>query len=104
VASIDAKIVDCGEYECFSNNGKIPTGKDPAEWAVELERSGAGEILITSIEQDGTMGGYDIDLVKEISESVSIPVIASGGARDYLHMLDALQIGGASAVATASIF
>lgn len=104
VASIDAKNADCGRYECFSNNGKVPTGKDPVEWAVELERLGAGEILITSIEQDGTMEGYDIDLIKAISESVNVPIIASGGAGDYSHMLDALQLGGASAVAAASIF
>ena len=104
VASIDASLNDDGRYECFSHNGQASTGKDPVEWAIQLESLGAGEILITSIERDGTMNGYDTELIKSISSAVNIPVIASGGAGNYSHMLDALIKGGASAVAAASIF
>jgi imidazole glycerol-phosphate synthase subunit HisF len=104
VASIDVRINENGKYECFSHCGQEPTGKDPVEWAKELEILGAGEILLTSIELDGTMKGYDNKLIKLISSSVKIPVIASGGAGNYKHMLDALQKGGASAIAAASIF
>lgn len=104
VASIDAKINDYGVYECFSHAGKRPTGKDPVVWAKILEESGVGEILLTSIDRDGFMNGYDIELVHKISAAVSVPVIASGGAGNYAHFLEAIQSGGASAVAAASIF
>jgi cyclase len=91
-------------YECFRNSGKIATGKHPVEWAVEMEKKGAGELLITSIQHDGAMNGYDLDLIKSVTHEVSIPVIASGGAKDYEDMYQALTAGGASAVAAASIF
>lgn len=104
VASIDVKKNDAGNYECFSHCGKKPTGFDPISWAKHLEELGVGEILVTSIERDGSMLGYDTELTKNISTAVSIPVIASGGAGNYEHMLDVIQNGGASAVAAASIF
>ncbi|NOQ81332.1 MAG: imidazole glycerol phosphate synthase subunit HisF [Methylophaga sp.] len=104
VASIDVRLSKNNKYECFSHCGQEPTGKDPVEWAKELEKLGAGEILLTSIERDGTMQGYDNNLIQLISSSVTIPVIASGGAGNYEHILEALQKGGASAIAAASIF
>lgn len=102
VASIDAKK-NGDDYECYSACGLKPTGKDATAWARELESRGAGEILITSIENDGTMQGYDLELIRSVSESVTIPVIASGGAGNYEHMYQALK-SGATAVAAASIF
>lgn len=104
VVSIDAVKKGNGDYECVRNSGKVPTGKNPVEWAQEMEKRGAGELLVTSVPNDGAMVGYDLALIKEISNAVSIPVIASGGARNYNDMLEALQVGKASAVAAASIF
>jgi len=104
VVSIDARLCTNGRYECFSHSGTKSTGRDAVEWAREAVDRGAGEILLTSIDRDGTMEGYDIDLIRSITEAVSIPVIASGGAGNYEHMLQAIKIGGASAVAAASIF
>lgn len=104
VVSIDAQKKADGTYECYSNSGTKPTGKEPGSWAHEMEQLGAGEILITSIERDGTMQGYDIDLIKRVTDSVSVPVIASGGAGNYMHMYEAINEGKASAVAAASIF
>ncbi|MAE81183.1 MAG: imidazole glycerol phosphate synthase subunit HisF [Flammeovirgaceae bacterium] len=103
VVSIDAKKVD-DHYECFSHSGKTPTGKDPVDTAKDAEVRGAGEILITSIERDGFMEGYDIELTKLVSQAVSIPVIASGGAGSYQDMVDVLKGSKASAVAAASIY
>ncbi len=103
VASIDAKKTGSG-YKCFKNCAKTETGLEAAEWAQRLEKLGAGEILITSIERDGTMSGYEYELIKSVSEKVNIPVIASGGAGCYNDMLKAINEGGASAVAAASIF
>lgn len=104
VASIDAYKKSDGSYECYSFSGTEPTGKDVETWSKEVERLGAGEILITSIERDGTMSGYDLDLITLVSNSVDIPVIASGGAGNYQHMSEAVLQGGASAIAAASIF
>lgn len=104
VASIDARRQDDGRYRCFSHCGTVDTGREPAEWASELMQRGAGEILITSIERDGTMLGYDLDLIEQVARAVSLPVIASGGAGSYEHMRLAIQQAGASAVAAASIF
>lgn len=103
VASIDAKKVN-GIYECFSHSGTKPTGKEVSQWAKYLESLGAGEILITSIEKDGTMEGYDLELIKKVTDVVKIPVIASGGAGNYEDMHKALATAKASAVAAASIF
>ena len=103
VASIDVRAQD-GGWTCFSHAGRQPTGREVMAWARELEDRGAGEILVTSIERDGTMQGYDLPLIEEVVRSVSIPVIASGGAGNYQHMVDAVTQAGASAVAAASIF
>ena len=103
VASIDFKLVD-NKYLCFSHSGTKCTNRDPIELSRELENRGAGEILITSIDRDGTMKGYDIDILNTISTSVNIPVIASGGAGKYEHMWEAIDYGGVSAVAAASMF
>lgn len=104
VASIDARKNENGHYECYSFAGSRPTGKEVVAWAKTLEELGAGEILITSVEKDGTMEGYDIELINHVSSNVGIPVIASGGAGNYQHLLDAIRIGRAAAVAAASIF
>ncbi len=104
VASVDVRNISHRKWECFSHAGQIPTGRDVVDWVKELEDRGAGEILLTSIERDGTMEGYDIDLLATVSEAVKLPVIASGGAGSYQHFVDAVLEGGASAVAAASIF
>jgi len=104
VASIDAKKLTDGRYEVFTHSGTRAAGIDPVTLAREFETLGAGEILLTSIDRDGTMTQYDIDLIRKVSEAVTIPVIASGGAGNYEHMASALIEGGASAVAAASIF
>jgi imidazole glycerol-phosphate synthase subunit HisF len=103
VASIDARRMD-GSHRCYSHSGSIATEKRPAAWAKELESRGAGEILITSIDRDGTMTGYDLELIEQVVHGVNVPVIASGGAGNYEHMRQAVQEAGASAVAAASIF
>lgn len=84
--------------------GKNDSGRDPVSWAKEVERLGAGEILLTSVQRDGTMAGYDVPLVKAVSEAVSIPVIASGGCGSYQHMAEVLAGSPGTAVAAASIF
>lgn len=104
VVSIDAKKSSNGGYEVLTEGGYEPTGRDPVSWAKECEERGAGEILITSIERDGTMEGYDLELVKQVSDAVGIPVIANGGAGLLVDLLDAVKIGNASAVACSSIF
>jgi cyclase len=105
VASIDAKFMGVNEgYKCFSHAGTRSTGKDPVEWARELADRGAGEILLTSIDRDGTMEGYDLRLIESVVKAVNIPVIASGGAGCYGHLCEAIQLAGASAVAAASMF
>ena len=104
VASIDVRQADDGTYTCLSHAGTRATGRSPIEWACELAARGAGEILLTSIDRDGTMTGYDIALVAGVAAAVPIPVIASGGAGSYQDMVDVVTQGGASAVAAASIF
>lgn len=104
VASIDVKKVESNSWLCFSHSSKFSTNIEVVEWAKELEKRGAGELLITSIDNDGCMNGYDLDLIKRVTDSVSIPVIASGGAGNYQHLVEAITIGGASAVAAGSIF
>ena len=103
VASIDVRVQD-GRWSCFSHSGKQTTNRQAVAWARELEDRGAGEILITSIERDGTMQGYDLPLIEAVVCAVKIPVIASGGAGNYQHMVDAVNQAGASAVAAASLF
>lgn len=104
VASIDTKQMPSGQYEVCVRSGTQPTGKDPVRFAREVESLGAGEILLTSIDRDGTMSGYDIELTRSVADAVSIPVIASGGAGKYEDMASALLEGHASAIAAASIF
>lgn len=104
VVSIDARRVGEGRWEVWTRSGTRPTGLDPVAWARSAEGSGAGEILLTSIDRDGTMEGYDLPLVRAVADAVSIPVIASGGAGNYEHMARAILEAGASAVAAASIF
>lgn len=104
VASIDIKRVgDNGSYKCFRYSGAEATEKDPVSWALEMEDRGAGEILLGNIVKDGTMTGYDIDIIQEITSRLSIPLIASGGAGEYEDFVSAVNAG-ASAVAAASIF
>lgn len=104
VAAIDYRMNPGAEPVCFSACGTICQNRSPVEWAREVERLGAGEILLTSIDRDGTMRGYDLEILSAVSGAVKIPVIASGGAGSYHHMGDAINVGGASAVAAASIF
>lgn len=104
VASIDARPDGQGTWQCFSHAGRTDTGREVLAWARELEYRGAGEILLTSIDRDGTMQGYDLALVARVAQAVRIPVIASGGAGCYQHMVDAVLKAGASAVAAAAMF
>ena len=105
VVAIDAKRkADGNGWEVYLNGGRVNTGLDALEWAKEAERLGAGEILLTSMDCDGTKAGYDLELTRAISESVKIPVIASGGAGTMEHFLDALRDGKADAVLAASLF
>lgn len=104
VVSIDARQLSDRSYEVYTHSGTVPTGREPVSFAREAESLGAGEIIITSIDRDGTMKGYDLELTRRVSEAVSIPVIASGGAGNYEHMAQALRFGKASAIAAASIF
>jgi cyclase len=103
VVAIDPKWVD-GRYEVFINGGRLPTGLDAVDWAREVEKRGAGEILLTSMDRDGTKTGYNIALTRLIAESVSIPVIASGGAGSMADFRDALTEGKADAALAASLF
>jgi cyclase len=104
VVAIDAKRRDSSGFDVYLNGGRVNTGKDAVEWAVEAERRGAGEILLTSMDCDGTKAGYDIELTRAISDAVSIPVIASGGAGTKEHFAQALTDGGAEAALAASLF
>lgn len=104
VCAIDAKRNGENSWEVYLNGGRIPTGIDAVKWAVEANRRGAGEILLTSMDQDGQKTGYDIELTRAISERVDIPVIASGGAGAKQHFYDAFTIGKADAVLAASLF
>jgi len=104
IVSIDARRSDDGTVEVYTHSGKKPTGIRPADFARRAAELGAGEILLTSIDRDGTMRGYDLDLIRDVAQSVNIPVIASGGAGTYEDMALAIQVGKASAVAAASIY
>lgn len=104
VVSIDVRKSLFGKYEVYSHGGKIRTGLTPLEHAQHMEQLGAGEIIINSIDQDGVMNGYDIALLKKISSSVSVPVVALGGAGAMQDLVKAIEEGGASAVAAGSMF
>jgi cyclase len=103
VVAVDAKRTQMG-FEIFIHGGRTPTGLDALEWAERCNRLGAGEILLTSMDYDGTQKGYDIELTREVARRVSIPVIASGGAGTLEHLYGALAEGQADAVLAASIF
>ncbi|HYY27580.1 MAG TPA: imidazole glycerol phosphate synthase subunit HisF [Chthoniobacterales bacterium] len=104
VVAIDAKRTGTNHWTVFTHGGRYPTKLDAVEWAKEVERLGAGEILLTSMDADGTREGYDIQLTLAVSSAVGIPVIASGGAGSLQHLLAALKEGNADAVLAASIF
>ncbi len=104
VVAIDAKRRPDGSFHIFKNGGRVDMGIDAVEWAVKAESLGAGEILLTSMDCDGTKAGYDIELTKAISSAVKIPVIASGGAGNVEHFYEALSEGGAEAALAASLF
>jgi cyclase len=103
VLAIDAKARTEGGFEVYVAGGRTPTGRDVVEWAQEAVQRGAGEIMLTSMDRDGTSDGYDLELTRAVSEAVSVPVIASGGAGEPEHLVQALQAG-ADAVLCASIF
>lgn len=104
VVAIDAKRNDAGRWSVYTHGGRTLTERDTVEWAREVEDRGAGEILLTSMDADGTKEGYDLELYAAVNEAVTIPVIASGGAGTLKHMVDVLREGKADAVLAASIF
>lgn len=104
VLAIDAKLNDEGMFEVFTHGGRNPTGIDAVEWAMRAAELGAGEILLTSMDGDGTKNGYDLPLTRAISDAVSVPVVASGGAGKPSDFADAIIKGHASAVLAASVF
>jgi cyclase len=104
VAAIDAKRRDDGGWDVYVNGGRDRTGREAVEWAREAVERGAGEILLTSMDRDGTTDGYDIELTRAIADAVGVPVIASGGAGELEHLSEAIGEGGADAVLCASIF
>ncbi len=104
VVSIDYKTNEQGKPEVFTHGGTVATGLDPVEHAIRMTSLGAGELLVTSIDRDGTMAGYDLPVLKRIVSSVKIPVIASGGAGTLQHLVDAVKEADVSAVAVGSLF
>jgi len=104
VVSIDVRRNNDGAFEVFTRRGTRATGIDPVEHALQMERSGAGEILLNSIDRDGTWQGYDVELIQRVASEASIPLIACGGAGKLEHFADAVQDGGASAVCAGSFF
>ena len=104
VVAIDAKRREGGGWDVYSHGGRRNTGLDAVQWATEMARRGAGEILLTSMDRDGTKSGFDLELTRAVSDAVSIPVIASGGVGNLDHLADGIQKGGADAVLAASIF
>jgi cyclase len=104
VVAIDAKQQDAGHWEIFTHGGRKPTGIDAVEWAKKMVANGAGEILLTSMDRDGTKNGFDLRLTRAISDAVPVPVIASGGVGNLYHLAEGVIEGGADAVLAASIF
>ncbi len=104
VVAIDARSVGDSKWEVFTHGGRNPTGIDAVQWAQKMEDYGAGEILLTSMDKDGTKSGYDLPLTKTISRNLRIPIIASGGAGNLEHLSDGVKLGEADAVLVASIF
>ena len=104
VVAIDAKQVTSGRWEIFTHGGRKATGIDVVEWAVRMVSFGAGEILLTSMDRDGTRNGFDLDLPRSVADAVTVPVIASGGVGNLTHLVDGVLEGHAEAVLAASIF
>ena len=104
VVAIDARSNVDSSWEVFTHGGRKPTGIDAVQWALKMQEFGAGEILLTSMERDGTKEGYDLELTSTVSEKVTIPVIASGGAGNLEHLCDGVKTGKADAVLVASLF
>ena len=104
VVAVDAKAAGPGKWEVYTHGGRKPTGLDAVEWAVRMAGVGAGEILLTSMDRDGTKSGFDLELTRAVSRAVPVPVIASGGVGTLEHLAHGVEIGGADAVLAASIF
>jgi imidazole glycerol-phosphate synthase subunit HisF len=104
VVAIDVARSMLGRYDVVTRSGTKKVGRDPVVWAQEVQAAGAGEIIINSVERDGTMSGYDLDLISSITAAVSVPVVACGGAGGLQDLVAAVKVGGASAVAAGSIF
>jgi cyclase len=104
VVAIDAKQSGPGKWEVFTHGGRTPAGLDAVEWARRAQRLGAGEILLTSMDRDGTKNGFDLALTRAVSDAVDVPVIASGGVGSLRHLAEGVSVGGADAVLAASIF
>jgi cyclase len=104
VLAIDARASDAGDYEVYVNGGRTPVGRDAVQWAREGVERGAGEILLTSMDRDGTEDGYELRLTRAVADAVDVPVIASGGAGTLDHLVEAIEEGRADAVLCASIF
>lgn len=104
VVAIDAKLVSPGKWEIFTHGGRRPTGIDAVDFACKVTSLGAGEILLTSMDRDGTGKGFDIELTRVVADAVTVPVIASGGVGTLDHLIDGIRDGHAEAVLAASIF
>jgi cyclase len=104
VVAIDAKQMAPGKWQVFTHGGRKATGLDAVEWAKKMQSLGAGEILLTSMDRDGTKSGFDLDLTRAVTDALEIPVIASGGVGNLQHLVDGVKLGGADAVLAASIF
>ena len=104
VVAIDAKQAGTGRWEVFTHGGRKATGLDAVEWAKNMQRLGAGEILLTSMDRDGQKNGFDLALTHAVTDALEIPVIASGGVGNLQHLVDGVKLGGADAVLAASIF
>lgn len=104
VIAIDAKKEEGGGYGVYLNGGRVATGREAIEWAIDATRRGAGEIMLTSMDRDGTNAGYELELTREVARATDVPVIASGGAGELAHLVEAIKEGEADAVLCASIF
>ncbi len=104
VVAVDAKSAGPGKWEVYTHGGRKPTGKDAVQWAARMAELGAGEILLTSMDRDGTKSGFDLELTRAVARAVPVPVIASGGVGTLEHLAQGVEIGGADAVLAASIF
>ena len=104
VVAIDAKQIQPGRWEVFTHGGRRATGLEVVEWAKKMQALGAGEILLTSMDRDGSKIGYDLQLIRAVTDALEIPLIASGGAGSLQHLVDGVKLGGADAVLAASIF